>query len=69
MANPFQTRVPTTIEKEVLQSAGLGQKKIQFNSTDTELDVYERLASSDTNEEGEIIGFLKLGKAGGFELT
>ena len=55
LADRLATKVPTATEKQVLQKAGLGIKKIKF----------EIVVNSET---GQTIGFSKLKECGGFEL-
>ena len=52
--------IPTSSEKEILNKAGLGQKKITLFQGETESEVTEKLMSDE--------GFPKLQEAGGFEL-
>ncbi|KAJ8310422.1 hypothetical protein KUTeg_012287, partial [Tegillarca granosa] len=43
LASKSQKFIPNSAEKEILNKAGLGKKKIRFNKTDTEKDVFEKL--------------------------
>ena len=61
LSSPFQMTIPTPKEKETLQFAGLGAKKIKFLMDEDEQTLYEKLTSDE-------IGFPKLKKGGGFEL-
>ena len=55
-------------EKVVLYNAGLGLKKIKLSLTDNEQDVYNKITSSDVDEDNRSIGFPQLIDCGGFEL-
>jgi len=55
------------LEKDTLFKAGLGPKKIQFNTEDSEDEVLDKI-SSDCIKDNETIGFPKLKKCGRFEL-
>ncbi|KAJ8299975.1 LOW QUALITY PROTEIN: hypothetical protein KUTeg_021494 [Tegillarca granosa] len=68
LASKSQKFIPNSAEKEILNKAGLGKKKIRFNKTDTEKNVFEKLMSNEKNELGEVAGFPKLAGAGGIEL-
>jgi len=53
--------VPTPLEKERLFKAGLGPRKIQFLSDDTEADVLRKISSAESSmNETEQTGFSKL---------
>ena len=56
----------TPAEKQVLQKAGLGLKKIKFSVEDDEVAVYNQLTG--TVESDETASYLLLKKCGGFEL-
>ena len=58
-------KVPTADVKETLQKAGLGCKKIQF---DSEENLMEKICSNERDKNNDIIGFPQLKKCGGFEL-
>lgn len=58
MSDQNQKNIPNSSEKECLFKAGLGLKKITFNSNDTEKEVQEKLLKE----------FPKLENSGGFEL-
>ena len=69
LADRLATKVPTATEKQVLQKAGLGIKKIKFEIDSDEKAVLETITSSEVNSEtGQTIGFSKLKECGGFEL-
>ena len=72
LAEKDATQVPTSLEKERLFRAGLGPRKIQFLSTDTEADVLRKISSTDSQEADvvcqDISGFTQLQDCGGFEL-
>ena len=52
----------------MLYNAGLGLKKIKLSLTDNEQDVYNKITSSDVDEDNRSIGFPQLIDCGGFEL-
>ena len=56
------------MQKQVLQKAGLGLKKIVFDLEDTEEEVYAKLTSSELNEDQNTIGFPQLKNYVWFEL-
>ena len=69
LADRLATKVPTATEKQVLQKAGLGIKKIKFEIDSDEKAVLETITSSEVNSEtGQTIGFSKPKECGGFEL-
>jgi len=72
LSSPYQTEVPSVIEKEKLQNAGLGLKKIKLNINDDEFQFYDKLTSNekldDDDDGGEIVGFPRLKDGGGFDL-
>ena len=69
LADRLATKVPTATEKQVLQKAGLGIKKIKFEIDSDEKAVLETITSSEVNSDtGQTIGFSKLKECGGFEL-
>ena len=69
LADRLATKVPTATEKQVLQKAGLGIKKIKFEINSDEKAVLETITSFEVNSEtGQTIGFSKLKECGGFEL-
>ena len=69
LADRLATKVPSATEKQVLQKAGLGIKKIKFEIDSDEKAVQETITSSEVNSEtGQTIGFSKLKECGGFEL-
>ena len=69
LADRLATKVPTATEKQVLQKAGLGIKRIKFEIDSHEKAVLETITSSEVNSEtGQTIGFSKLKECGGFEL-
>ena len=70
-SNRCASKLPTPNEKQVLQNAGLGLKKIKFDrDEDNEDQVYGKLMADDQeNDEEELaLGFPKLKDCGGFEL-
>lgn len=70
LADNCAEKVPTPTEKQVLENAGLGYRKIVFNVEDKEEKVYRALTSSDKDgdESGLTVGYPKLKGCGGFEL-
>ncbi|KAK3085561.1 hypothetical protein FSP39_005363 [Pinctada imbricata] len=68
LASKSQTVVPNSSEKEVLNNAGLGRKKIRFDKCDSQKDVCKRIMSDELLDGNETEGFPQLEKAGGFEL-
>lgn len=69
LADRLATKVPSATEKQVLQKAGLGIKKIKFDVDSDEKAVLETITSSEVNSEtGQTIGFSALKECGGFEL-
>ena len=59
-----QKFVPNALEKETLNKAGLGKKKIVLKKSDDENELAAKLISEELNEEGEIVGFPKLAEGG-----
>ena len=59
-------KIPTPAEKQVLQKAGLGLKKIKFSVEDDEVTVYNQLTG--TVESDETAGYPQIKNCGGFEL-
>ena len=59
-------KIPTPQEKQVLQKAGLGLKKIKFSVKDDEVTVNNQLTG--TVESDETAGYPQLKNCGGFEL-
>lgn len=55
--------MPSSSEKEILFKAGLGIRKIQFLTSDT-----EAVTSDMSIGSGQTIGFPQLNNCGGFEL-
>ncbi|XP_065934567.1 uncharacterized protein [Magallana gigas] len=68
LADKESSRVPSSAEKEILFKAGLGTRKIQFLTSDTEADVLKTITSDRSTENGQTIGFPQLNNCGGFEL-
>lgn len=69
MSDRLTNKVPSsTAEKQVLQKAGLGSKKIKFDVDDNETTVIEKLTCSDADDNGDVCGFPKLKDGGGFEM-
>ena len=59
-------KIPTPAEKQVLQKAGLGFKKIKFSVEDDEVTVYNQLTG--TVEFDQAAGYPQLKNCGGFKL-
>ena len=59
-------KITTPAEKQVLQKAVLGLKKIKFSAEDDQVAVYNQLTG--TVESDETASYLLLKKCGGFEL-
>ncbi|CAB3983996.1 leucine-rich repeat-containing DDB_G0290503 isoform X1, partial [Paramuricea clavata] len=70
LADRLASRVPSADEKQILQKAGLGIKKITFAADDDEKAVVEKITCSDkvNSDTDETVGFPKLKNCGGFEL-
>lgn len=69
LADRLAVKVPSSTEKQILQKAGLGIKRIKFETDNDEKAVLETITSSEVNSEtGQTIGFPKLKESGGFEL-
>ena len=68
LSDRISDKIPNPTQKQVLQKAGLGLKKIVFNLEDTEEEVYAKLTSSELDEDKNTIGFPQLKNCGGFEL-
>ena len=60
-------KIPTPAEKQVLQKAVLGLKKIKFSVEDDEVAVYNQLTG--TVESDGTAGYPQLKNCGGFELV
>ena len=59
LADRNMQKVPNSTEKTVLKAAGLGERKIQFQITDSEAEVHSKIISDN--------GFPQLCNAGGYE--
>ena len=68
LADRHACRAPSSAEKQVLQQAGLGLKKIRFFVDDSEVEVKEKLTSDILDDNGEPMGFLQLKEAKEFEI-
>ena len=68
LADRLATKLPNSTQKQILQTAGLGFKRIKLDLEDNESQVYQKLISDDLDEEGHCKGFPKLNNCGGFEL-
>ncbi|VDI27374.1 Hypothetical predicted protein, partial [Mytilus galloprovincialis] len=67
LADKEAKTVPSPTEREILFKAGLGHRKIRFQTDDTEAIVMEKIVSDETIDN-ETIGFPQLKQCGGFEL-
>ena len=68
LADRYQTRIPTSTEKQILHQAGLGMKKIKLEASDSEEQVLQKIISDEQDENGQIVGFPQLKDCGGFEI-
>ena len=68
LADRQACRVPSSTEKQILQEAGLGLKKIKFFVDDSEEEVLQKLTSDTPGEDGQPAGFPQLKEGKGFEL-
>ena len=68
LADRQQTKIPNSIEKQILHNAGLGLKKIKFEVSDNTQQVVDTIMSDEKAGGGEPIGFPQLRQSGGFEL-
>ena len=68
LADRQTCRVPSSTEKQLLQQAGLGLKKIRFFVDDSEEEVLEKLTSDVPGDDGLPTGFPQLKEGKGFEL-
>ena len=67
-ADRLATKLPNSTQKQILQKAGLGFKRIKLDLEDNENQVFQKLISNDLDEEGHCKGFPKLNDCGGFDL-
>jgi len=58
LADRHACRAPFSAEKQVLQEAGLGLKKICFFVDDSKVEVKEKLKSDTLDDNGKPMGFL-----------
>lgn len=68
LADRKQSKIPNSIEKQILHNAGLGLKKIRFQASDNAQQVVDRIMSDEKSDNDEPIGFPQLRGKGGFEL-
>ncbi|CAB3983909.1 Arylsulfatase B [Paramuricea clavata] len=68
LADRQQTKIPNSIEKQILRNAGLGLKKIKFEVSDNAQQVVDTIMSDEKADNDEPIGFPQLRQSGGFEL-
>ena len=57
VADRYQSRIPSSTDKQVLFHAGLGMKKIKLDLEDDKHDVLEKMTCGDKGDDGEIKGF------------
>lgn len=68
LSDRLTNKVPSSAEKQVLQKAGLGSKKIKFDVDDDEKIVIEKITCAELDDKtGDVCGFPKLKNGGGFE--
>ena len=60
--------MPSSTEKQILQQAGLGLKKVRFFVDDSEEEVVKKLTSDEPGDDGIPNGFPQLKEGKGFEL-
>ena len=68
LADRQACRVPSSSEKQILQQAGLGLKKIKFFVDENEEEVVEKLTSDMPGDDGHPIGFPQLKEGKSFEI-
>ena len=68
LADRKQSKIPNSVEKQILHNAGLGLKKIKFQVGDNAQQVIDRIMSDEKGDDGEPIGFPQFRDKGGFEL-
>ena len=68
LADRKQSKIPNSVEKQILHNAGLGLKKIKFQVGNNAQQVIDRIMSDEKGDDGEPIGFPQLRDKGGFEL-
>ena len=68
LADRQACRVPSSTEKQILQQAGLGLKKVRFFVDDSEEEVVKKLTSDEPGDDGIPNGFPQLKEGKGFEL-
>ena len=68
LADRKQSKIPNSVEKQILHNAGLGLKKIKFQVSDNAQQVVDRIMSAEKADNGEPVGFPQLRDKGGFEL-
>ena len=68
VAGQYQSRIPSSTDKQVLFHAGIGMKKIKLDLEDDEHDVLEKITCGGKGDDGEIKGFPQLKESRGFEI-
>eukprot|EP00794_Sanderia_malayensis_P012463 gene12462-13751_t len=69
LSSRYFSKIPTTSEREILENAGLGFKKIKLDLSDNEEEVLKKLTSGVTEEGSNVTaGYPQLKSCGGFEL-
>lgn len=68
VADQYQSRTPSSKEKQVLLYAGLCIKNIKLDLEENDHDVLEKITCGDKGNDGEIKGFPQLKESGAFEI-
>ena len=69
LSNKYSSKIPTTSEREILENAGLGFKRIKLDLSDNKEEVMKKLTSCVIEEQGSTTaGYPQLKSCGGFEL-
>ena len=68
LADSTASKTPSSLEKEILFKAGLGLKKIKWDTHDDEQTVVNKISSDEKDASGNALGFPQLKSCGGFEM-
>ena len=68
LADRYQCKTPSAVEKQTLHKADLRVKKIKLLLDDDASAVYEKLVSNEKDDVGDVKGFPQLREAGEFEM-
>ena len=68
LADCAASKTPSSVEKEILFSAGLGVKKIKLDLQDDEQTVLNRITSDEKDADGNLLAFPQLKTCGVFEM-